>query len=897
DNVEVSSLSMINPDDIKEISVLKDAASASIYGARGAWGVILIETKSGEYNKETRVNYSNNFSWNTPTEIPDIAGSVEGAEMQLASGRRVDPNTDVVGLLNMYYDEEGIQKMKDWRQQYGDQDLGPEMELGRDFEYRDGRWFYYRPWDAKEMFLRDWSPQQKHNVNVTGGSEKTSYNLSFGYVDEEGALKPSTDEFKRYNATLNLRSQVTDWLTLRGRAMFSKSNNQSPYSFGGSTYDPWYYLMRWPKTYPYGTYEGKPFRNAVTEVNQAKMVEEKETMQRVNLGSTVNLAEGWTLDVDYTYTENNDHTHRPGGWVEGINHWFISGDDMADAYGKYTSSGHNMVEYISDWDETSTFKAYSTYNNDFGDHSVKLMGGTDIESFEYWRHDSERRSLIDRDKPELRLATGDQFVGGGRDQWSTMGVFGRLNYSFKDRYLFELNGRYDGSSRFPEADQWGFFPSFSAGYRITEEPWMDFVQPYLSSLKFRGSWGSVGNHDVGTNTFVPTMDTYDSNWLMGSQNMLTLGNPRVVPASLTWETVTTVDYGFDARFFDNSFGVVFDWYQRTTSDMVSSGETLPNSFGATAPQQNFGEVQTTGWEITVDWRHQFANGLKLNAEASIWDFQEEITKFASDDNYIYGNYEGKKIGEIWGYETDRIFTKDDFVTDADGNIARESDGTYQMKEGIPDQDVFESGWFYYGPGDVKYKDLDGDGEINYGDNTVEDHGDLKRIGNETPRYQYSFRFGGSFRGFDMNAFFQGVGKRDFWATGPTAIPGSGDAWYEHQTDYWTPDNKDAFYPRPTNHSWAISSRNFLRQTKYLSDMSYLRLKNLTVGYTLPNYLTSRAGVEKLRIYFSGENLFEFDNMDIPLDPETGQREEGNYFTYGRSYPFKRTISVGLQMTL
>lgn len=244
-----------------------------------------------------------------------------------------------------------------------------------------------------------------------------------------------------------------------------------------------------------------------------------------------------------------------------------------------------------------------------------------------------------------------------------------------------------------------------------------------------------------------------------------------------------------------------------------------------------------------------------------------------------------------------MFTEDDFVKETNGDIAREVDGTYLMKDGIPSQDVFESGWFYYGPGDVKYNDLDGDGEVNYGSNTLEDHGDLKRIGNETPRYQYSFRFGGSFKGFDMNVFFQGVGKRDFWATGPIAIPGSGDAWYEHHEDYWTPDNKGAFYPRPTNHAWVISGKNFLRQTRYLSDMSYLRLKNLTVGYTLPIQLTSRAGIEKLRVYFSGENLFEFDNMKMPMDPETGSRSGGNWFTYGRYYPFKRTVSIGLQMTL
>ena len=895
DNVEVPNLMMINPDDIKSISVLKDAASASIYGSRGAWGVILIETKTGKKGDKASISYSNNFSWNKPTQIPEIAGTVEGAEMTFAAQRRINPNTDVIGALGMYIDETAIQKMQDWRDQYGGQDLGREMVLGRDFEYRDGRWFYYRPWDVRELYLRDWSPQQNHNLTVSGGNENTTYNLSFGYLDQSGSLKVKPDEYNRYNATINVNTQVLEWMNFRVKGMLSKSNTKTPYSYSGTSADPWYYLLRWPKYYPYGTYEGKPFRSSITDVSQANMIEDKETFQRVNIGTTIDLAKDWRLDADYTYTENNNHIHEPGGWAEGYNFW---GNTGIDQYMVYTSSYHNQVEYISAWDETSTFKAYTTFDRDFGDHSLKLMAGSDVESFEYWRHDSERRTLIDKDKPELDLATGDQFTDGGRDHWSTLGFFGRANYAFKDRYLFELNGRYDGSSHFPSNDQWAFFPSFSVGYRITEEPFMDFVKPYLSSLKLRGSWGSIGNHDVGSNTYIPTMSSGNSDWLIGETNQLTVWSPRVVPETLTWETVTTVDFGFDARFFENTLGLTFDWYRRTTSDMVTTGETLPSSFGASAPQQNFGEVQTTGWEVSMDWNHQFANGLSVNATASLWDFREELTRFAGDSKDIYGYYEGKEIGEIWGYETDRFFTEDDFVKDINGDFVLE-EGTYVMKDGIPTQEAFESGWFFYGPGDIKYKDLNGDGKVDYGTNSIDDHGDLKRIGNELPRYQYSFRIGADWKGFDMSVFFQGVGKRDYWATGPVFIPGyrPAEGWYKHQEDYWTPDNPDAFYPRPTNHDWLNNARNFLRQTKYLMDMSYLRCKNLTVGYTLPNRLTSRVGVNRLRVYFSGENLFEFDNMKLPIDPETGNREGAYSFSFGRSYPFRRTVSFGLQLTM
>ncbi|MDG5800262.1 TonB-dependent receptor [Marinilabiliaceae bacterium ANBcel2] len=895
DNVEIPDLSMVNPSDIESISVLKDAAASSIYGSRAAFGVILITTKSGSDDGTVSVNYNSNFSWNKPTSTPEIADAAEGAEMAFAALQRANPSVTQFTTLGMSVDELAIEKMRDWKEQYGDQDLSDEMVMGRDFEYRDGRWYFYRPWDVTDLYIRDWAPQQNHNLNVSGGNEITQYTLGFGLLEREGILKAQTDSYDRYNVTLNIASQVHDRIKLRSRSMLSKSNFQTPYSYSGTLADPWYYLLRWPEFYPYGTYEGLPFRNAITEIEQANMIENKTTLARINLGATVDLADGLTWDTDYTYTENNNHVHEPGGYAESYDFW---GGEGIDNFRRHTSDTHNRVTYRSSWHERNTFKSFITYDQRYDEHEIKAMGGTDVEKLEYWMHSSERRSLIDKDKPELSLATGDQYVSGARNHWSTLGFFGRINYSYRDRYLFELNGRYDGSSRFPADDQWAFFPSFSVGYRITEEDFMDFSRSFLYDLKLRGSWGSIGNHDVGTNTFLRTMGNRNSNWIINGQNQLTMGSPRVVASSLTWETVTTLNFGVDARLLNNHIGFMFDWYERTTSDMITSGETLPNSFGASAPQQNYGELQTRGWEFALDWNYQFVNGLSLTGAASIADFKEEIVKFPGDDRNIYGYYEGKQLGEIWGYETDRFFTHDDFVADDNGELIME-DGRYILKDGIPSQEVFESGWFSYGPGDVKYKDLNGDGEINYGSNTIDDHGDLRRIGNSTPRYQYSFQVGGDYRGVDFSIFFQGVGKRDMWASGPVFIPGyrPTEAWYDHQLDYWTPDNPDAFYPRPTDHDWINNGRNFLRQTKYMLDMSYLRCKNVTVGYTIPDHIINRTGLANLRLYFSGENLFEFDNMDIPMDPETGDREGAYGFSFGRSYPYSRTISFGLQIAL
>jgi hypothetical protein len=325
--------------------------------------------------------------------------------------------------------------------------------------------------------------------------------------------------------------------------------------------------------------------------------------------------------------------------------------------------------------------------------------------------------------------------------------------------------------------------------------------------------------------------------------------------------------------------------------MLSSGVVVPSSFGATPSKRNYGELRGRGWELQIDWNHSFENNLNIYVTANLSDGTEKLTKWVDAVHNINGNYQGKTIGEIWGYETDRLFQQSDFTTDASGKQV--------LKAGIPSQSLYESGWFTYGPGDVKYKDLNHNGVIDYGTNTVENPGDQKVIGNSTPRYLYGFRFGADWKGFDFDIFFQGVGKRDYWANGPLFIPGyrPGEAWYQHQVDYWTPQNTGAFYPRPTDASESNSSRNFLCQSKYLINLAYLRCKSLQFGYTLPKSLTTKASIQKARIYFSGENLFEKDHLKLPIDPEVDYTTAGlnDPNTFGRVYPYRRTVSFGLQI--
>jgi len=891
DNVEVPSLNLVNPDDIAEISVLKDAASAAIYGTRATWGVILITTKKGSKGDKVSVSYRNNIAWNTPTVMPEQASAYDNAKVLLEIAERTS-GANSISSIGYNIDQEALGKIKDWDEQYGHMsqaELG-EMQMGRDFEIRGGKTYFYRSFDPFKEFTRKWTPQQSHNFSVNGGNEKSTYNISFGYLDQSGVMKENTDTYERYNFNSNVSTQVRDWWEIKAGVLLTRSVETQPYRFTSGLYDAWYYLLRWPRWYPYADYEGKPFRSAVTDMKYANDESDTHNYGRLNLGSVFTPLEGLTVNVDYTFSLLNKNLRRNGGTIMAYNMFKANPtDNYEDIYGQT----HNRVIESSRYTVSNVFKAYGTYDFTLQDqHNFKIMGGMDAEDRRNFSHYSEARGLIDPTTPAIALTTGEEYTRNstyGYDyEFAAAGFFARFNYDYQQKYLFEINGRYDGSSRFPEGDKWAFFPSASVGWRITEEPFMGFADPVLYDLKLRTSWGTIGNQDVAANSFLSTMSNSPySGWVIGGSEIPYITSPTIISQGLTWERVSTLDFGFDARLFSNKVGVTFDWYKRTTTDMHSPGETLPASFGASSPLRNYGELEGKGYEIMLDFNHQFVNGLQMGLRAGFSDVKEKIVKYSNSIENIYYNYEGKELGEIWGYETDRLFQESDFVNG-------------EMKEGIPSQELFESGAFQYGPGDVKYKDLNGDGVIDYGTNTVDDHGDLRVIGNTRPRYEYSFGLDLNWKGFDFSTFFQGVGKRDLWAIGSIAIPSfiDNEAYYQHFMDYWTPENTDAFYPRPASHSWVSNGRNFLRQTRYLLDLSYLRCKNMTLGYTLPQSLVSRASIERVRIYVSGENLFEFTDAHLPVDPESTEYKNGNTsgFSFGRSYPYSRTISCGVQIS-
>lgn len=879
DNVETSDLSYINPSDIESVSVLKDAASASIYGARAAFGVVLIKTKSGLRNMKTTVSYSNNFSWNTYTKLPDFADPVKELSGIIEGSQRAGvTNPELFGMQ--------LTKLRDgianWQQNYAHNRTSNEMVMGEDFKVEDdGRMYFYRVWDAKDMMLKKWTPQQIHDLKVQGGSEKIGYYLSAGYSQQGGILKMNPDNVKKYNIVAGLDASVTKWLDVRARMLYRHFEYQYPYDYQAY----WYYMWRWGAYFPFGTYQGKYFRHVPAYLAGAQKASLESNYQRVDVGATIKVSKHLNIRADYTIGRENPMRHEVGGPIMAWDFWGNG------ALANIASVSQNDVEYRGGRYKVNTLNAYATYEKTFpGKHKVKVMAGVNAEENETINFSANSLGLLDPTKGELSLATSTKTVDGSHLNDAYAGYFSRVNYAYKDKWMLELNGRYDGSSSFPNKDKWAFFPSGSIGYRITEESFMQSFKRTLSDMKLRASYGTLGNQDVGGKYFIPSMQVARNMYWITPDNMMAPGieAPRAVAESISWEKVKMLNLGTDISLLNNRIGITFDWFERNTSGMLTS-KAVAAAFGTAAPRVNDGNMRTRGWEISVDGSYNFTPDLAIYGIATLADSKSTITQWDNPAMLLNQNYAGKTWGEIWGFETDRYFTKDDDMNN---------------KASVPDQKALANGNFIYGPGDIKYKDLNGDSVISGGKATAIDHGDLKVIGNSQPRYQYSFRLGGSWKNIDLDVFFQGVGKRQLWGWGDVALPlyrGS-DVMYDHQLDYWTESNLNARYPRPYagNTTGKISGlqnggNNFYPQSKYLLNLAYLRLKNVTLGYSFSPELLKRMHLQKLRVYVSAQNLADIiSHVGIPLDPEitTGESD-----FIGRTFPFQRSYSFGLQVIL
>lgn len=955
DNVEIPSIQLVNPDDIEAISVLKDAASTSIYGAKAAFGVILITTKQGGKKDRVNVNYSNNFSFQNPWKEIEMSGSNAiryNLDAYLRQGTTVIP-------ARFSSDQASYERILEWEAKYGGVlGVNDPLVYGRDwyFDPAGNRKYGVRLYDPMDYLFKDWTPSQQHNFSVGGTSGKTSFNIGLGALNQSGMMAPAkVDAFKRYNASVRVSTEVNKFFTARAGAMFSQADKQYPFVSESATTDVWYWVYRWNQLYPHGFDEtGDPLRGPWYEAKQANTASRKTNFTNLNLGATLDFTKNWKAEIDYSFSNDEYIFTLPGSHftardinVNGVLKYDENGNDVyvnkdgqvvsgADpgamrAYelplATYPTVGAGADYYRRESSNAyrHTLNAYTTYDLDVkDDHSFRMMLGVNRVTYNSASSWSRRDGLIDPINPQFAYTVGLQTAGGGASWEGQLGYFSRLNYAYKDKYLFEANLRYDGTSKFPTDMRWRWFPSVSAGWVLSKENFMKFSAPAIDFLKARASWGVIGDQSVQPGLFLPSMSMTQDRWVGGNGQLANVvGTPSAVSQSITWQDITSLNLGLDVRLLKNKVGVTFDWYRRETENMIVPSPGVSPAYGASAPLGNFGSLRTNGWELELDFNHRFNNGLGFNVKGNLSDAVTTITKYGttkSIDNW----YVGKKYGEIWGYVTDRLYQYDDFVLDGNGapqliTLTANESAKYagsranQLKPGHNgEKPVYQAGLqnssnFFFGPGDVKFVDLDGDGELTPGNRLIDDHGDLRVIGNSTPRYIYGFRLGLDFKGVDFAVFFQGVGKRELWPVGRLAIagfnPAEGATPSAIADNYWTKDNPNAFYPAAYHQNQSNTTNNYQQQTRYLLDMSYTRIKNISLGYSLPRSILSRVGLTSTRIYTSLENFFTWDKLGrLPIDPEEilGVLGDGGVGVtssnqLGVKAPLFKSISFGLQL--
>lgn len=854
DGMEVSKdvLNQLNPNDISDMSVIKDASAAAIYGTKATYGVILIQTKKGASGK-AKINYSFDISWDTPAAIPDILDSYH---IQLANnnktrwrGNTVSPDDELL-LENM--------------QKYIN-DPRPENAW---FLNSKGTLTWCGNTNPYDEAVRDWTPMQKHNLSISGGSDKFSYYISLGYQDQEGMYKIETDEFKRYNALLNVTAKLTSWFNISAKASYNRTSYHAPYLSGGKG-NFWAAMRNEPgknvfmpiKSSPTDPVPNTWTDNIVGWLGYGANYDETKSNTILSMSPEfIILPNMLNIKSDLAFTTGHDIYDRIIPKREYItNSWTNLASEQTEGKTNAATKRRNNVDFY-------TINVYADFNKTFAQkHQLAGVLGFNQEKKTNNYLDATFDNLFTAALPGSSVSADTKHTASSSGYTVTSrGVFGRINYNFNERYFVEANGRYDGSSKFTKNDRFQFFPSFSAGWRISQESFMESTRGWLDNLKIRGSWGKLGNQPSDNYPYQSVFQPAPAYYFIDRIWVRKVGAPGLVSSTLTWEKATTTNLGLDFTALNNRFDMSFDIYQRRVTDILTDGASAyPSVLGATPPVTNSGEIKVNGWELSVKWRDRLSNGINYDVSLILSDNYTKVVRYAGNPTKKIGDlYDGKKVGEIWGYETGGIVQESDFV-----------DGKYlgADQSGVSLQTLY--------PGYTWYKDIDGDGFISSGTGTLDNPGDRRVIGNDTPRLRFGITGNISYKGFDLNLFFQGIAKRDV-VTSNSAYWGGGAGSWNMYKNSWTPENTGAKFPM-----YDADSNNRLNQTAFMMNGAYLRLKQAVLGYTLPAHLTRSIGVDRVRLALSGYNIFEITQLPDVFDPEQ----------LTDAYPQKRTVAFSVQI--
>ena len=891
DGVE-GSIDRINPNDIESVSVLKDAASAAIYGARAGFGVVLITTKNNK-DGQAHITYNGRFSFSAPTTKTNFM--TVGYDV----ARLVDEfNTATTGSSYSELNADDYKMLEERRYDVTENPARPWAVVSQN----DGLYHYYGNFDWYNYIFNFAQPTWNHNLSVNGGTEKMNYMISGGMNDHDGLYALSTDKYSTRTLMAKFNAEVTPWLKVFSTASLFKSKyKQAGYDYedGGNVANLAFHAMPWivpvnpdgTNVYILPNSNNKPADGFAAMLRTGNgFTQVGKTEQTYAIGAVLKLMEGLELTGKITYRNYaKEKLARSASFVYARK----PGQEL-------TANGwpfNNRLKDGRDTYENYVYDFYANFHRTFANvHNVSAVVGTNYERGHYKFVEPSGRDLTSEVLNDLSLSTGDKSVKSSQNEFALMGYFARLSYDYAGKYLVEANMRYDGTSRFPRNHRWGFFPSLALGWRISEEAFFEPVRPTISNLKLRASVGSLGNQitdnsaKFNNNTFYPYMrlitlkPTTNLNYIFDNAQAVyaSLGAPT--SGSLTWETIVTQNAGLDVGLFNNRLSLVLDVYSRTTKDMLAAARALPAVYGYNAPYENNGELRTNGFELVVGWNDKFNLAGKpfyYGVNLTLADSKTKITKFKGNESKVLGqDYEGMEWGEIWGYRIKGIYQSDQEAIDR---------GVDQSFLGTRFTDK---------AGDLIFDDVDGSTKIDQGKGTLDDHGDLVRIGNAMPRYNYGITVNMAWMGFDFSMFWQGIGKQNvypggnnmlFW--GPYARAYSSFIPEDFPSKVWSKNNRNAYFPRPVAdlaRSFAMSRPN----DRYLQNLAYCRLKNLTVGYTLPKTLTKKVYLEKVRLYFSGENLFITSKLKSDyIDPEQMMHD-----TNGRVYPFSKTFSFGLDVS-
>jgi TonB-linked SusC/RagA family outer membrane protein len=883
-------LNLINPRDIENISVLKDASAAAIYGARAAFGVVLVTTTTAKKGKTT-VNYSNNFSWQTPTVRTDFM--TDGYDVAMIMDEAFLRST---GNTYTRYTDKDYEELKKRQTDKSLPSVVVDNRNGKDM------YIYYGHTDWWKTMFQDRTPSMQHSLSVSGSSEKVDYFLSGRFYRQKGMMRINQDEYNAFNFRSKINARLAPWITVYTNTQFSADK----YTFPGWGYNSNFVsitvhaLPSYLPVNPDGTATYRTELNNYTigdgiyaDLLYGKSKGENRNYNLTNtLGGIFKVAKGFEITANYTF-ELNPVT--PGANTHEILRRTTAPWSIYPGVISYV--GNDRFTEVLRLDQYHVINAYGTYEKNIKRHSFKAMAGYNQEYRKFKTLRGERTDLLSQDLNELDLGTGTHVAAGNSSEWALMGFFGRLNYDFDGKYLLEINGRYDGTSRFPEGKRFGFFPSVSAGWRVSNEHFFEPVKSVVSDLKIRGSYGSLGNQQTTSNyPATEVMGNGQSNWIIDGARTQFLSVPTPLSPSLTWEKTTSTNLGVDFGFFRNRLQGSIDLYRRVTKDMLTAGPTLNAVFGAGSPQQNAADLLTKGFEVSLNWRQNnkvAGKDLSWSVGIVLSDYVSEITKFANPTFRLNDHYVGKRVGEIWGYITDGYFATDEEAAKWPQDKVSQS-VVYRQIRTSPGE------WNRLRAGDMKFKDLNGDSIINNGLNTLGAPGDTRVIGNSLPRYSYGITGSASWNNFDLSFFFQGIGKQN-WYPGNNADK----FWGPYSRSYysftpngfrdkiWSAENPNAYFPRLRSYE-ALNDGGTMRQPtdKYMQDLAYIRLKNLSIGYTLPAGIMRKLGFSNCRFYVTGENLLTFTKLETDyIDPEQASAE-----TNGRVYPFMKSYAFGLDLS-